>query len=79
MAQPLAANEREHPASRLERLWHAGEAVRADAEGHAGIGDERQLETALETALQLIERTGSGKPQFGERPDLRRSTLPPRR
>ncbi len=40
---------------------------------------DRQLETALATALQLIERAGSAKPQFGERPDLRRGPLPPRR
>jgi tricorn protease len=40
---------------------------------------DRQLETALATTLQLIERAGSGKPQFGDRPNLRRSHLPPRR
>ncbi len=39
---------------------------------------DRQLEVALATALQLVERTASGKPQFGERPNLRRSRLPPR-
>ncbi len=40
---------------------------------------DRQLEAALATALQLIESAGSGKPVFGERPNLRRSRLPPRR
>src|SRR5271155_105633 len=42
-------------------------------------GRDRQLETALATALGLIERTVSDLPQFGERPNLRRSPLPPRR
>jgi tricorn protease len=44
----------------------------------ASVQRDRQLETALATALQLIERASSGKPQFGERPNLRRSALPPR-
>jgi tricorn protease len=39
---------------------------------------DRQLETALATALQLIERAGPGKPQFGDRPNLQRRPLPPR-
>ena len=39
---------------------------------------DRQLETALATALELIERTGPGKPQFGDRPNLQRKPLPPR-
>jgi tricorn protease len=42
-------------------------------------GRDRQLETALATTLGLIERTVSGQPQFGQRPNLRRSPLPPRR
>ena len=45
----------------------------------AAAQQDRQLEAALATALQLIERGGTGKPQFGERPNLRRSPLPPRR
>ncbi len=45
----------------------------------AAAGRDRQLETALATALQLIERGDDRKPQFGERPNLRRSALPPRR
>jgi len=40
---------------------------------------DRQLEVALATALQLIESAASGKVEFGERPNLRRSRLPPRR
>ena len=38
-----------------------------------------QLETALATTLQLIERGSFGKPEFGERPNLRRAPLPLRR
>jgi tricorn protease len=45
----------------------------------ATVQRDRQLETALATALQLIERAGSAKPQFGERPNLRRPAVPPRR
>jgi len=45
----------------------------------AMAGRDRQLETALSTVLGLIERAGSVKPQFGARPNLRRSVLPPRR
>ena len=40
---------------------------------------DRQLETALATALELIERGGDRKPQFGDRPNLQRRPLPPRR
>jgi tricorn protease len=40
---------------------------------------DRQLETALATALQLIERSGSIKPVFGPKPNLARLPLPPRR
>jgi tricorn protease len=38
-----------------------------------------QLETALATTLQLIEHGGFGTPHFGERPNLHRAPLPPRR
>ena len=40
---------------------------------------DRQLETALATALELVERGGTGKPAFGPRPNLARGPLPPRR
>ena len=40
---------------------------------------DRQLETALATVLELIERTGSGKPKLDNRPHLARAKLPPRR
>ncbi|HEX6137240.1 MAG TPA: S41 family peptidase [Casimicrobiaceae bacterium] len=43
----------------------------------ARAGRDRQLEKALEAALALAEK--SAKPQFGERPVLRRAALPPRR
>jgi tricorn protease len=39
---------------------------------------DRQLETALETALELVERS-KGKPEFGARPNLARADLDPRR
>jgi tricorn protease len=39
---------------------------------------DRQLETALEVALQEIERRGVARPQFGERPKLARAPLPSR-
>ena len=38
---------------------------------------DRQLEKALETALKLAET--AAKPEFGERPSLRRGALPPRK
>ena len=38
---------------------------------------DRQLETALATALELAN--GASKPDFGERPVLRREALPPRK
>ncbi len=41
-------------------------------------GRDRQLESALETALKLIESTPA-KPTFEPRPNLARSKLPPRR
>jgi len=45
----------------------------------AAAEKDRQLETALATALELIERAGPRKPQFGPRPNLARRDLPPRR
>ena len=39
---------------------------------------DRQLETALATALELIERS-RGKPEFGSRPNLARPDLNTRR
>jgi tricorn protease len=44
----------------------------------AAAGRDRQLETALATALQLIESTGSSKPQFHPRPNLAPVPLPAR-
>jgi tricorn protease len=40
---------------------------------------DRQLETALGTALELADVATSSKPEFGKRPVLRRSALPPRK
>ena len=40
---------------------------------------DRQLETALATALAQAERSGSAKPVFGPSPRLTRGPLPPRR
>jgi tricorn protease len=40
---------------------------------------DRQLETALAAALELIDRTGTTKPEFDNRPKLARAKLPPRR
>ena len=37
---------------------------------------DRQLETAIETALDLIARNGTSKPEFGTRPVLRRPRFP---
>jgi tricorn protease len=37
---------------------------------------DRQLTTALETALELVEKNGSSKPEFGPRPNLARGALP---
>jgi tricorn protease len=39
---------------------------------------DRQLETALATALQLIDKSGSKPPSFEPRPNLARAKLPPR-
>jgi tricorn protease len=44
----------------------------------AMAGRDRQLETALATALQLIERAEPATPQFEPRPNLARNRLPPR-
>ena len=40
---------------------------------------DRQLEAALATALELAVAATPSKPEFGERPVLRRSALPPRK
>ena len=45
----------------------------------AAAGRDRQLETALNTALELASSAKSSKPEFGERPILRRAALPPRK
>jgi tricorn protease len=45
----------------------------------AAAGRDRQLETALATALGEIEKVGSGMPDLGPRPNLARGPLPPRR
>jgi tricorn protease len=45
----------------------------------AAAGRDRQLETALATALQLIDRAGSKPPQFDPRPNLARGPLPSRK
>ena len=42
-------------------------------------GRDRQLETALATALELIERSSPAAPQFEPRPNLARRALPPRK
>ena len=44
----------------------------------AAAGRDRQLETALATALELIERGTLEKPAFDKRPNLKRGPLPPR-
>lgn len=45
----------------------------------AAAGRDRQLETALSTALELIERGNVRTPDFDPKPNLRRAALPPRR
>lgn len=45
----------------------------------AAAGRDRQLEQALATALELVERSGPVKPQFDNRPRLARAKLPPRK
>jgi tricorn protease len=45
----------------------------------ASAGRDRQLETALATALELARAGAPAKPEFGERPVLRRAALPPRK
>jgi tricorn protease len=44
----------------------------------AVMNKDRQLETALATALQAIAATGPAVPPFGARPKLARGPLPPR-
>ncbi len=44
----------------------------------AAAGRDRQLETALATALGLAETSTLKKPEFGAHPVLRRAALPPR-
>jgi tricorn protease len=41
-------------------------------------GRDRQLETALATALDLVEKRRPGIPDFGPKPSLARPSLPPR-
>ena len=45
----------------------------------AAAGRDRQLETALATALEFAETVKPAKPEFGEHPVLRRAALPPRK
>ena len=45
----------------------------------AGTGQDRQLETALATALDLVEKRKPGLPDFGRKPSLARGPLPPRK
>ena len=42
-------------------------------------GRDRQLETALATALKLIAEKGSSRPKLDKRPNLARGKLPPRK
>ncbi len=44
----------------------------------AAAGRDRQLETALATALEAIKKQGVARPQFGPRPNLAAHGLPPR-
>ena len=62
-----------------------GEGVGADpdivvdnAPQDAQMGKDRQLETALATALEIAS-SAPAKPVFGPRPNLRPKPLPPRR
>ncbi len=45
----------------------------------ASAGHDRQLETALATALALADKAGPGQPDLGTRPDLKPPPLPRRR
>jgi tricorn protease len=45
----------------------------------AAAGRDRQLEVALSTALGLVKQGKVLRPDFGRKPNLRRSALPPRR
>ena len=44
----------------------------------AASGNDRQLEKALEVALDAIKAAGTPVPPFGPRPQLARGPLPPR-
>jgi len=45
----------------------------------AAAGRDRQLETALDVALEKVQAGGAPKPVFGARPRLARTPMPPRR
>jgi tricorn protease len=45
----------------------------------SAAGRDRQLETALEVALQKVADGGAAKPEFGPRPRLAREPLPKRK
>ncbi|MEO8508344.1 MAG: S41 family peptidase [Betaproteobacteria bacterium] len=45
----------------------------------AGSGHDRQLETALATALDLVLKAKPGIPEFGTKPTLKHAPLPPRK
>ena len=45
----------------------------------AAAGRDRQLEQALATAIELVEKAGTVKPAFDKRPQLARTKLPPRK
>jgi tricorn protease len=51
----------------------------AHGAGFGTPGTDRQLDVALATALQAIERDGVARPDFGPRPKLAAPVLPPRR
>ena len=44
----------------------------------AAAGRDRQLETALSTVLQAVQREGVSRPAFTQRPQLAKTPLPPR-
>ena len=64
--------------ARRELRHRSGDRGRQRAAGRDD-GRDRQLETALATALELADKATPSKPEFGERPVLRRSALPPRK
>jgi len=53
--------------------------LRALAPQDASAGRDRQLETALQTALSALERSGTALPDFGPRPNLKPPALVPRK